>query len=144
MLVIVRYALQESMRRRVFVVVLLLTAAFLALYGLGARAVFGVTEQVTTPSEPVEIDEHDLAGSTLFGLSMFGTLFLGTILAVFLTLAVVRGDAERGLLQPLVVRPLGRSALLVARLAAAAGVCALYVAAGYATAMLITGWAGSW
>ncbi|MDP8911637.1 MAG: ABC transporter permease [Actinomycetota bacterium] len=144
MLVIVRYALQESTRRKVFVVVLLLTVAFLALYGLGARAVFAVVEDEATASEPVNLDEHDLAGSTLFGLSMFATLFLGTILAVFLTLAVVRGDAERGLLQPLVVRPLGRSALLVARLVAAAGVCALYVGGVYVTAMLITGWAGGW
>ena len=30
------------------------------------------------------------------------------VLAVFLTLGAVRGDAERGLLQPLVVRPVGR------------------------------------
>ena len=37
---------------------------------------------------------------------MFATLFLGTILAVFLTLGAVRGDAERGLLQPVLVRPL--------------------------------------
>ena len=44
---------------------------------------------------------------------MFGTLFLGAVLAAFLTLGVVRGDAERGLLQPLVVRPLGRSSLLL-------------------------------
>ena len=36
---------------------------------------------------------------------MFATLFLGTVLAVFLTLGAVRGDAERGLLQPLLVRP---------------------------------------
>ena len=48
-----------------------------------------------------------LTGSTLLGLSMFVTLFLGTVLAVFLTLNAVRGDAERGLLQPLVVRPVG-------------------------------------
>ena len=38
---------------------------------------------------------------TILGLAMFATLFLGTILAVFLTLGAVRGDAERGLLQPL-------------------------------------------
>ena len=49
------------------------------------------------------------AGATLLGLSMFATLFLGAVLAVFLTLGAVRGDAERGLLQPLVVRPLGRA-----------------------------------
>ena len=53
-----------------------------------------------------------LTGSTLLGLAMFTTLFLGCVLAVFLTLGAVRGDAERGLLQPLVVRPLGRTALL--------------------------------
>ena len=39
---------------------------------------------------------------------MFATLFLGAILAVFLTFSAVRGDAERGLLQPLLVRPLPR------------------------------------
>ena len=44
---------------------------------------------------------------------MFATLFLGVVLAVFLTLGVVSGDAERGLLQPLVVRPIGRSTLLL-------------------------------
>ena len=47
-------------------------------------------------------------GATLLGLSMFATLFLGAILAVFLTLNAVRGDAERGLLQPMIVRPLPR------------------------------------
>ena len=46
--------------------------------------------------------------ATLLGLAMFATLFLGTILAVFLTLGAVRGDAERGLLQPLLVRPVPR------------------------------------
>jgi hypothetical protein len=57
---------------------------------------------------PAGIDAHTFAASFLFGMAMFGTLFLGVVLAIFLTLGVVRGDAERGLLQPLVVRPVGR------------------------------------
>ena len=68
-----------------------------------------------------------MAGATLLGLSMFATLFLGAILAVFLTLGAVRGDAERGLLQPLLVRPLSRGTFLLGRFVAAAGVCAVYV-----------------
>ncbi len=80
----------------------------------------------------------------MFGLSMFGTLFLGAVLAAFLTLATVRGDAERGLLQPLVVRPIGRSTLLVGRFAAAALVCAVYVVLVYAGALLITWQIGDW
>ena len=75
---------------------------------------------------------------------MFGTLFLGAVLAIFLTLGVVRGDAERGLLQPLVVRPVGRSVLLLARFLGAAGVCIVYVLAVYAGALLITGSIGEW
>jgi Cu-processing system permease protein len=85
-----------------------------------------------------------LTGSTLLGLAMFTTLFLGCVLAVFLTLGAVRGDAERGLLQPLVVRPVGRSALLFGRFLAAAVVCAAYVAAVYGSALVITAVAGGW
>jgi Cu-processing system permease protein len=75
---------------------------------------------------------------------MFGTLFLGAVLAVFLTLNVVRGDAEAGLLQPLVVRPIGRVQLLTARFVGAAAVCAGYVLAVYFATLAITLWAGDW
>ena len=108
---IVRYGLEEALRRKVFVVVLLLTLAFLGLYALANHYAF---ENLAGVAPPVGIDARTFAGAFIFGLAMFATLFLGVVLAVFLTLGVVRGDAERGLLQPLVVRPLGRSTLLVA------------------------------
>ena len=116
------------MRRRVFVVVLILTVAFLALYAVGTEAAFDSID-AEAAGAALDVDDEVLTGSTLLGLAMFTTLFLGCVLAVFLTLGAVRGDAERGLLQPLVVRPLGRTALLGGRFAAAAGVCALYVGA---------------
>jgi ABC-type transport system involved in multi-copper enzyme maturation permease subunit len=135
------YALRESLRRRVFVVVLVLSIGFLVLYGLGAGAAFHETDRFGTPGE---IDPQVLTGATLLGLAMFATLFLGTVLAVFLTLSAVRGDAERGLLQPLVVRPLGRAQLLLGRFVGAAVVCALYVTVLYAASVVITGAAGDW
>ena len=140
-LAIVAYALRESLRRRVFLVVLVLSAGFLLLYGVGAGAAFQETDKFGSPGE---LDPQVLTGATLLGLAMFATLFLGTVLAVFLTLSAVRGDAERGLLQPLVVRPLGRAQLLLARFAGAAGVCAVYVAALYAIAVCLTGAIGGW
>ena len=80
----------------------------------------------------------------MVGLAMFSTLFLGVVLAVFLTLGAVRGDAERGLLQPLVVRPVSRPTLLLARWLGAIAVCTPYVIAVYAAAMVITGLTGDW
>jgi Cu-processing system permease protein len=141
--VIVGYAIRESFRRRVFAVVLLLTLGFLALYALGVRQAFSELDEFTEGTEAGEVlDSVTVAGTTLFGLSLFATLFLGAVLAVFLTLNVVRGDAERGLLQPLVVRPVGRTTLLLARFGAAAAVCAFYVWIVFTAALLITHWLG--
>jgi len=75
---------------------------------------------------------------------MFATLFLGVVLAVFLTLGAVSGDAERGLLQPLVVRPIGRSTFLFSRWLGASLVCIPYVLAVYFAGMLLTGAIGHW
>jgi Cu-processing system permease protein len=139
--IIAGYALQEALRRRIFHVVLVLTAVYLGLYWLGSDAAF---EEVAQFEDGLPVEEQELTGGTLFGLSMFGTLFLGAVLAAFLTLGVVRGDAERGILQPLVVRPVGRGALLLARFLGAAAVCVPYVLAVYTACALITRAAGDW
>jgi Cu-processing system permease protein len=135
------YGLREALRRKVFAVVLLLTAGFLFLYWLANHYVFRDIEHV---GPPTGIEPRPFAGAFMFGLAMFATLFLGVVLAIFLTLGVVRGDAERGLLQPLLVRPVPRHMLLLARWLGAVGVCAPYVAGVYAASMLITGLTGHW
>lgn len=140
MITIAVFALRESLRRRVFSVVGLLTLAFLALYGLGTWQLFDTVGQFEEPIDGV--DARTVAGATILGLAMFATLFLGTILAVFLTLGAVRGDAERGLLQPVLVRPVHRRTVLAGRFAAAAAVCAAYVIAVFLAATAIT-WAFS-
>ena len=141
---VAEYALRESVRRRVFLVVLVLTAVFLVLYGLGANVAFDQVDDFASSEIDEDVEAETVVGSTIFGLAMFTTLFLGAVLAAFLTLGGVRGDAERGLLQPLVVRPLGRTELLLGRFAAAAVVCAAYVGAVYLATMLITAAVGGW
>jgi ABC-type transport system involved in multi-copper enzyme maturation permease subunit len=140
---IVGFAFAESVRRRVFAVVAVLTLGFLVLYGLGVKIAFDqVGEQGLTPSNLV--DDQELVGSTVFGLAMFATLFLGAVLAVFLTIGVVRGDAETGLLQPLVVRPVGRATMLIARWAGAALAAAVYTLVVYILALALTTGLGDW
>jgi Cu-processing system permease protein len=140
---IIGYALAESLRKRVFFVVVALTAAFLLLYGLGAHFAFKEVDDLGLAGDAL-LDEQALTGGTIFGLAMFAVLFLGSVLAIFLTNGVVRGDAESGLLQPLVVRPLGRGTLLVARFLGAVTATTAYVLVVYATAVLITSATGDW
>lgn len=137
--VVAAHALRESLRRKVFLVVLGLTLAFGALYAWGVQEVF---EGLSPFDGNGILDAEALAGATMLGLSMFGTLFLGVVLAVFLSLNAVRGDAERGLLQPIVVRPIGRPAYLLGRWLAAATVSAVYVVCCFVGAVVITGVVG--
>jgi ABC-type transport system involved in multi-copper enzyme maturation permease subunit len=139
---IVGYAMGEALRRRVFLVVLILTAVSGALYVAGAAQAFH--EAASFGGDDFGVDSHDLVGATVFGLAMFAILFLGAVLAIFLTLSVVRGDAERGLLQPLVVRPIGRAQLLLARFGGAAAVTFAYVAAIFLACVAATSAVGSW
>jgi len=141
-LVVSAQALRESLRRRVFTVVLLLTLAFGGLYLWGAIELFNDVSGFADNN--VGLDAKTLAGATMLGLAMFGTLFLGVVLAVFLTLGAVRGDAERGLLQPLIVRPLGRRQYLLGRFLGAAVVSAVYIAVVYSGAVVVTGIVGGW
>jgi ABC-2 type transport system permease protein len=141
-LTIAGYALREALRRKVFAVVLLLTTGFLFLYWLANHYLFRDVNNLGSPSPLIE--PRTFAGAFMVGLAMFSTLFLGVVLAIFLTLGAVRGDAERGLLQPLLVRPVSRPTLLLARWLGAIAVCTPYVIAVYATAVVITGLTGDW
>ena len=136
------YALREALRRKVFAVVLLLTGGFLFLYWLANHYLFADVNNLGSPSPAIE--PRTFAGAFMVGLAMFSTLFLGVVLAIFLTLGAVRGDAERGLLQPLLVRPVSRPTLLLARWLGAIAVSTPYVIAVYATAVVITGLTGDW
>jgi hypothetical protein len=86
---VVGFAFAESLRRRVFAVVLVLTVIFLALYALGAYFAFREVESLGLAAGAL-VDERELTGSTVFGLAMFAILFLGAVLATFLTIGVAR------------------------------------------------------
>ncbi|HEV2812052.1 MAG TPA: hypothetical protein VGW10_02270 [Solirubrobacteraceae bacterium] len=141
-LIVAQLAVRESLRRRVFVVVLVLSVVFLGLYTWGAAELFDDVDSFG--GNEFGVDPETLAGATILGLAMFAILFLGSVLATFLTIGAVRGDAERGLLQPLIVRPVGRVAYLAGRLLAAASVSAAYVIVLFAACVVVTGLLGWW
>lgn len=140
-LVVARHALGEAARRRVLHVVVVLTGLFGALYLWGASELFDNVDDTAVAFGDL-LSPRELAGGTMLGLAMFGALFLATVLATFLCAGAVRGDAETGLLQPLLVRPLGRGRYLAGRWLAAATTAAAYVLVTYFGAVLIIGLVG--
>ncbi|MGA2010939.1 MAG: ABC transporter ATP-binding protein [Solirubrobacteraceae bacterium] len=73
-LVIARYALQESVRRRVFAIVVVLSVLFLALFTLATVEAFNASLSLGGRGGP--IDANEVTSVTLVGLGMFAALFL--------------------------------------------------------------------
>jgi Cu-processing system permease protein len=136
MLVIARLALQEAVRRRVLAVVGVLTLASGALYLVGCITLRN--ELSGQPQFERGGQLEPIVPATLLGLASFGVLFLGSVLAVFLAAGAVRGDVDRGLVQPLVVRPVGRGVYLAGRAVAAATIAGGFVLVVSALVTLVT------
>lgn len=141
--VISRHMFRECKRRRIFWIVPLITVGFVGLYALGNYFAFESTRG-TIQAEQGLLDATALAGASLVGLSMFVTLFLASSLGIFLTFSAVRGDAEVGVLQQLVVRPVARGGLLAGRFLGASLLCGAYALFLYLACVLVTGVTGGW
>ncbi|HTW20403.1 MAG TPA: ABC transporter permease subunit [Mycobacteriales bacterium] len=134
--VIARLALQEAVRRRVLAVVAVLTVGCGALYLVGCITLRHHLEHLPQFQKGGQLEP--LVPATLLGLASFATLFLGSVLAVFLAASAVKGDADRGLVQPLVVRPVGRPTYLAGRAVAAMAVSGGFVLVVSVVATVVT------
>jgi ABC-type transport system involved in multi-copper enzyme maturation permease subunit len=146
-LTILQASLREHARRRTLYVALALGALFVGLYSLGIHFIWAeVTRDIESgrrgPGGVVEV--RQLVPATMFGLSMFATWFLSAVAATFMAAGGIRGEAERGVLQHILVRPVARHTVLVARLGAAALLAVLFLLAVVTCCALatrfITGW----
>jgi ABC-type transport system involved in multi-copper enzyme maturation permease subunit len=139
-------SLREHIRRRSALVALVLGAVFVILYALGTHFIWkDVSGEIARTSNPVRAAElRQLVPATLFGLAIFATWFLAAVAATFLAAGGIRGEAEHGILQHVLVRPVARHTVLAARLSAAAILAITFLVAVLSCCALvtrvITGW----
>lgn len=136
--VVAGLGLREALRSRTARGLGAATLVLLGLFTLAAAQALDAARDA--PGSATEA----VVGATLLGTAGFTALLLGGVVAVFLSHGAVRGDAERGVLQPLLVRPLAREAVLAGRLLAAAAVACGYAAVLWLAAVLLVRVAGSW
>jgi Cu-processing system permease protein len=143
-------ALREHTRRRIALVALVLGAVFVLLYTLGCNFIWSdiLEDMQQGRADRPEEEMRQLVPATLYGLAMFGTWFLAAVAATFMAAGGIRGDAERGVLQHVLVRPVARHTILLARLAAAALLAVAFlvvvlVCCAIATYVIIGWWPGN-
>lgn len=145
-LLIAELSLREAVRKRLVVVLLLLTAAFLGFYLYG---VFRLEQTLDQRALDAGLDGRSVNGAAnipvmytaIFG--MYLVYFLGALMAVLSTVGAISGDVESGVMQSVIARPISRPALVLGRwlgfTAVNVGYVALISAALLGGIRLITG-----
>ncbi|WP_293908972.1 ABC transporter permease [Deinococcus sp.] len=127
---VARLSLSEALRKKLIVVLLVLTAAFIGFYLYGVFRLQGTLAERAAEAGLEAGPRRGLGNlpvvySGLFG--MYLVYFLGSLMAVLSTVASVSGDIENGVMQSIIARPVTRAQVVLGRWLGFVGVNVAYV-----------------
>ncbi|MBS3947961.1 MAG: ABC transporter permease subunit [Dethiobacter sp.] len=98
---ILKCTLKEMLNKKILLLILVLTAIFLALYGFGLREIYSQQEGV----EPLMA----MAATTqLVSIGLYFASFIIALLVIVAAAGTLAGDIESGVMQAMLVKPLKR------------------------------------
>ena len=131
--VIASLTFRETVRRRALVGAVVLTLAFLALFGVGSYyAIADIRDEFGLRSEFLNLA---IGGILLAGL--YGVANIGALLAIFVAAGAIATEIEEGTLQAILARPLGRGQVVLGKWLGFSLMVAAYVAVTGLAANLI-------
>lgn len=117
-LLIAELSLREAVRKRLVVVLLLLTAAFVGFYLYGVWRLEGTLDQRAIDAGLGGRSTTGAANIPIMYAALFGmylVFFLGSLMAVLSTVGAVSADVENGVMQSVLARPIRRAELVAGR-----------------------------
>jgi len=131
---ITKLTLKEALRKRVLLITLLLTVAFLTLYGVGVH--FAIVSEM----------KGDDSGSPMLAILAYSfltvALFFGTFITGFFTISGAVGtislEVESGILHAIVPRPVKRSSIVLGKSLGYGIIVAVYSALFCAALLTVT------
>lgn len=120
---VARWTVKEAVRRRLLLALLLLSGAFVGLFGLG----FALLYNKARASSGADAFVGTVAANVLTVLGLYAVQFLAAFLALFLSAGAISADADAGLLHAVLARPISRLHYLLGRWLAFAGLLVVYV-----------------
>lgn len=136
-LTIARFTLHEAVSRRLILAGVLLSLAFLALFGLGFAFLYGKVLEEAGPGGRQSAQDIAIFGSMMTLLGLYAVNFMANFLALFLSVGAVSAEIDSGTLHAVLARPIRRAEFILGRWLAYTGLMGVYVAAMAGLLMLL-------
>lgn len=115
-LTVARFAILELVRKRVIVVGLILTGAYLLLFGLGLHFIGAQTDPL----------QRTVTGLLLFTMGFYLATFLTVLVAGFAGVGAISGEIESGTAAALLAEPVSRSQIILGKFLGCGVVLSVY------------------
>lgn len=122
-LTIARFTLAEAVSRRLVLAGVALSLAFVGLFALGFAFLYAKAVEANDPDRLLAV----FAATVQTVLGLYAVQFLAAFLALFLSVGAISSEADSGTLHAVLARPVSRSAYVLQRWLALAGLVSGYV-----------------
>jgi ABC-type transport system involved in multi-copper enzyme maturation permease subunit len=128
---------KEMLRKRVMTLSLVMTFIFLIALWFLARAIGSSPHPNMGPSSMTYLVERYAQGAMIIALGIFFGAFVIAFLAIFSSVGVIAGEAEQGVLQALLPRPIARWRWFLGRWLGYVSLGVIYAALLFGSILLI-------
>lgn len=137
MMLIMQMTWKEMIRKRVMVLAMILTILFLVAYWFIADAVAG-SESFGLFSEGNSLITNYTTGVLMMMIGFFFAGFVIALLSIFSSFSSIAGEAEQGVMQALLTRPISRTQFYIGRWLGFVTLLCCYTLILYTAIMVIT------
>ncbi|MZP30347.1 ABC transporter permease subunit [Heliobacterium undosum] len=139
MFAIARLTFQEASKKRIFLLTLLLSAVFLALYGAALHLFAKEFAKIQSVPGSVQLIARQVMGQQLLGAGLYFSSFLLALLALLASVGSIASEIENGLLQAIVSKPMRRREIVLGKFLGYGILLTVYALLLYAGIMLLNG-----
>jgi Cu-processing system permease protein len=129
-LLIARLTFDEAFRRKMIWAVLLLSAAFLALYTFGFRIVRDDVQAFDAQrgGAPSQVFPYEVQASAMVLMGLYTVNFLAGIMTIFAAVGAIASEVEAGTLHAIIPKPLSRWEIIAGKYLGYLAMIAVYLA----------------
>jgi Cu-processing system permease protein len=145
-LLIARLTFDEAFRRKMIWAVLLLSAAFLALYAFGFRIVHQDVQAFDAQrgGVPSEVFPYEVQASAMVLMGLYTVNFLAGIMTIFAAVGAIASEIEAGTLHAIIPKPLSRWEIIAGKYLGYLAMIAVYLALMVGGVVAVSRWVGEY
>ncbi|RYD06828.1 hypothetical protein N752_02165 [Desulforamulus aquiferis] len=114
MLTIARLTFQEVFKKKVFLVTVLMSVAFVLLYGIALDFTAQEMQKMNTMRGSIQVIQQ-MVGNQLLGAGLYFSSFLLALLALLASVGSIASELENGMLHAIVSKPIRRREIILGK-----------------------------